>query len=72
MLETYAAWLEGTTEADLRAIQKAMEVPAATKAPESPKAVTRLSLGKDDNTQVPDFWWKLLAEREGFEFAAGP
>jgi hypothetical protein len=32
MLETYAAWLEGTTEADLRAIQKAMEVPAATKA----------------------------------------
>jgi flavorubredoxin len=30
MLKTYAAWLEGTTEADLRAIQKAMEVPATS------------------------------------------
>lgn len=29
MLETYAAWLEGTTEADLRAIQKAMEAKVA-------------------------------------------
>ena len=80
MLETYAAWLEGTTEADLRAIQKAMEVPAATKAahplslslaPGSPKAVTRLSLEKADEPQVSDFWWKFLAEREGFEPSKG-
>jgi len=28
MLETYAAWLEGTTEADLRAIKRAMEEPS--------------------------------------------
>jgi integrase len=79
MLETYAAWLEGTTEADLRAIQKAMEASAATKAahplslslaPGSPKAVTRLSLEKADESQVSDFWWKILAEREGFEFGA--
>lgn len=32
MLETYAAWLEGTTEADLGAIQKAMEAPATALA----------------------------------------
>jgi hypothetical protein len=44
MLETYAAWLEGTTEADLRAIQKAMEAkvtrPPSLSLPHSPQKLS--------------------------------
>ena len=92
MLETYAAWLDGTTEADLQAIKHAMEGPAksaptprpsfATERvsfrlpPTSPlrsqKTVTGLSLERLSDTQVPDNYWKILAEREGFELDSDP
>jgi hypothetical protein len=79
MLETYAAWLEETTEADLRVIQKAIEAPAtsalaasATKVarplslslpPGSQKAVSSLSTDDGDETEVPDFWWMPFRAR---------
>ena len=91
MLETYAAWLDGTTESDLQAIKRAMEGPpaptsAVRPAPEaekvrrpfalsrphpSPRAVTGLSLGSAPGAQLPDNWYKILAEREGFEPSKG-
>jgi hypothetical protein len=91
MLDTYAAWLEGTTEADLLAINQALnaaqsrtmkvketsiapaiERPFALSRPlESPKAGTRLALEEAEKTQVPDNWWKVMAEREGFEPSKG-
>ncbi|MDB6089638.1 MAG: hypothetical protein JWN85_2422, partial [Gammaproteobacteria bacterium] len=93
MLETYAAWLEGTTGSDLVAITRAMEGPSAAGVmarklavsapparpqalsipPESPRAVSWLSTDREPETQVPDNWWKGLAEREGlFGPAASP
>ena len=33
MLETYAAWLDGTTKSDLKAIEQAMEVPRSSSSP---------------------------------------
>ena len=33
MLETYAAWLDATTESDLQAIRGAMEAPPASQPP---------------------------------------
>ena len=91
MLETYAAWLEGTTESDLLAITRAMEGPTAagvmarkpavsarparpavlSTPPESPRAFSSLSTGGEAKTQVPDNWWEILAEREGFELGGG-
>jgi integrase len=41
MLETYAAWLEGTTESDLAAITRAMEGPSAAGARAHKVAVSR-------------------------------
>ena len=91
MLETYAAWLDGTTESDLLAIKCAMEGPSGPRLRgreasiasrvahprelslplESPKAVTRLSLEEQPETEVPEMWRVSLAEREGFEPSKG-
>ena len=92
MLETYAAWLDGTTESDLLAIKQAMgaaplaptavvtvaqsptrvAVPLALSRPHrSPRAVTGLSLASTGEMQVPDNWYKVMAEREGFEPSKG-
>jgi integrase len=70
MLETYAAWLEGTTEADLQAIQRAMEAKVArplslSLPPGAPKAVSSLSPDNADDTQVPNFWWKNTGGERG-------
>ncbi|MDE2250339.1 MAG: DUF3596 domain-containing protein [Gammaproteobacteria bacterium] len=91
MLETYAAWLDGTTESDLQAIKHAMEAPPsappaviAAQSPtrvavplahsrplQSPRAVSGLSLAKAHGVQLPDNWYKIMAEREGFEPSKG-
>jgi len=84
MLETYAAWLEGTNESDLLAIKRALEGPpvqairASGTSPttraahsimgpgpqESPGMVSAWSLANTPETQVPEPWEVLLAERE--------
>ena len=50
----------------------AIECPIALSRPfESPKAGTWLAPEEDEKNQVPDNWWGMMAEREGFEPSKG-
>jgi hypothetical protein len=53
LLETYAAWLEGTTGSDLRAIKQAMEAPAARSITESETAEHREGHAPDHAVTSP-------------------
>jgi hypothetical protein len=73
MLETYAAWLDGTTESDLRAIKSAMEGPCTASIPSLKRQVqkpslvragTRLALEKGVRIEVFEGPRNKLAERE--------
>ena len=87
MLETDTAWLEGTTAADVEAIKAAIQapsrpaqvvqrirpsqrvrVPIVRLGSLQPQA---LSLEPGWKSRVPENYWKILAEREGFEPSKG-
>jgi hypothetical protein len=84
MLRVYAAWAEGAVESDVDAIKRSMNRHARLKPVPQPRHATLIgkspkfgNLAVDlpvetgSKTQVPDNWWKLPAEREGFEPSKG-
>ncbi len=76
MLRVYAAWAEGAVESDIDASKRSMNQHARV-TPISRCRVAVENLAVDlpvetgSKTQVPDNWWKILAEREGFEPSKG-
>jgi hypothetical protein len=84
MLRVYAAWAEGAVESDVDAIKRSMNRHARLKPVPQPRPTTLIgnspgigNLAVDlpvqpwAKTQVPDNWWEILAEREGFEPSKG-
>ena len=70
------AAMEGPAAADIAARKPAgsapcMAIPALSIPPESPRAVSSLSTDGEAETQLPDNWYKIMAEREGFEPSKG-
>ena len=53
MLETYAAWLDATTESDLQAIRGAMEAPSASQAADPRGSYRREGSGPPDALVSP-------------------
>jgi hypothetical protein len=85
----YAAWLDGTTGSDLKAIEQAIEMPPVPQSPvrvghvaerasgahsgsRAPTGPQELSLAAAPDAQLPEIWYKILAEREGFEPGGSP
>jgi hypothetical protein len=61
------------TQAKDRSMAAKIEVPFELSRPhEYPKTGTRSVLEEDEKTQVPDNFWKMMAEREGFEPDSDP